>query len=115
MVELLSALGGGNNTTSVHLEDVGIGLNGNGDWSLSESSLKLGSRSNGNILESGNLTNSLGGNVLAGSISGGVTVVGLSLEWVLLDVSKSKVHETTIATIVTPLTIGAVNELLLGE
>jgi len=41
VVERGSALGGGDNTTGVRVEDGLVGLNGNGDWSLVEGSLEL--------------------------------------------------------------------------
>ena len=42
VIEVGSAGGGVQNTTSVSLEDEGIGLNGDSDWGKSDGSLQLG-------------------------------------------------------------------------
>jgi len=112
VVEVGSA-SGGDDSRSVTLEGVLVGLDGDGDWLLVDGGLEL-SGGLGNINESSNLADSLGGNVLASSISGGVSVVGLELEWVGLDVFEGIVHQTSVATFVSVLSTSAVNELLLG-
>ena len=116
VVEGGSALGRGNDTRGVHLEDRLVGLNGDGNWSSSEGSLKV---STGGVLfdigESNDFTNSLGGIILAlvpEMVSSSVWIVSLEHEWALLDVLESVVHKTTVATLVNFV---AVDELLLGE
>ena len=113
VVEVLSA-SGGDDTTSVALEDELVGLDGNGDWSLGDGSLELGGRL-GDVLEASDLTNTLGFVVLALSShasTGGVWVIALELKWVGLDVLEGVVHKTTVAALVNHV---AVDELLLGE
>jgi len=107
----LGSTSSGNDTTGVHLEDGLVGLDGDGDWSLADGSLELGG-GGGDILETGNLTNTLGGLVLAGTVHTSVWVAGFELKWVALDVFEGVVHETTVATLVD---LVAVDELLLGE
>jgi len=102
---------GFDDTTGVHLEGRLIGFNGNGDWSLGNGSLELGSRW-GDIFERFDLTNTLAGFVLAGTLLGLVSIFGFKHEWGFLDVLEGVVHETTIAALVN---LVAVNELLLGE
>jgi len=107
----LAAASAGDDTTGVHLEDHLVGLDGDGNWSLGNGGLELGGRW-ADILEASDLTNTLGGLVLAGTVSGLVWVLGLELKWGGLDVLEGIVHKTTVATVVS---LGAVNELLLGE
>ena len=98
MVEVGSA-SGGDDTGSVRLEGELVSFDGNGDWSLGDGGLKLGWASLGNIVVVGNLSgSSLGG--LAGSISGGVWVGRLGVEWGLLNVLEGVVHESSIASVV---------------
>ena len=113
VIEVGSA-SGGDDTGSVRLEGHLIGLNGNGDWSFTESGSQLGS-SLTNIGEVRDGSDTLGGVVVAAgdsSGSGGVWVVGLELEWSGLDVLESVVHESSIASRVL---LGARDELLLRE
>ena len=115
VIEVLST-SGGDDTAGVRLEGHLIGFDGNGDWSFAgEGGLHLGGRSNLNIGESRDGTDTLGFVVFAGrnsSGSGGVWVVGLELEWSGFDVLESVVHESTIASRVL---LGAGDELLLRE
>jgi len=113
VVEVGSA-SGGDDSTGVHLEGELVGLDGNGDGSEVEGGLELGDGSGGHVLESSDLTDTLGLVVSAGSLGGLVGVVTLGLERVGLGVLESEVHESTVATVVT-VGLGAVNELLLGE
>jgi len=112
VIELLTATGG-DDTTSVGLEDGLIGFDGNGDWGVGDGSLELGGGTLLDILVTVDLTDTLGGVVLASTLSGSVWVLSLGFESVLLDVFEGVVHKTTVATHVTVGT-GAVNELLLG-
>ena len=62
VVELGSALGRGDDTGLVGLEDSLVSLNGNGNWSLGESSLKVSTSGVlDDIGETSDFTNSLGG------------------------------------------------------
>jgi len=112
VVELLST-SLGDDSLGVVLEGRLIGLDGDGDWLLVEGSLKLVNGVGLNIGESGNLSLSLGGVVLALSLLGSVGVVRLELKWVLLDVLEGVVHESTVASHVSEGS-RAVDELLLG-
>ena len=101
VVEVVSA-SVGDDTGVVSLEGELVGLDGNGDWSLSDGSLELVSGGvSGDILVGLDLTNTLGLLVHAASISGGVWVGRLGHEWGGLNVSESVVHKTTVATHVT--------------
>jgi len=99
-------------TTEIKLEEDGTGINGDGDWSLSDGSLKSRWALWGNVNEGFDLD----GTTLssASAISTLVWVLGLGLDWGSFGIGESVVHKTTIATHVT-LSGGAVNELLLGE
>merc|ERR1712070_833685 len=55
VIEVGSASGGVENTTSVTLEGHSVGLDGNGNWSLSDGSDKLGGRSWLNVVVRGNV------------------------------------------------------------
>jgi len=119
VVKLGTAGGASNDTTGVALEGHLVGLNGDGDWALSNGSLQLGGRLGGNIRERFNGDNTLGFGIRAllvpwekGS-SGNVFVVRLKHDRVGLGISESRVHETTIAALI--LLGIAVNELLLRE
>jgi len=116
VIEVGSASGGVENTTGVTLESHLVGLNGNGNWSLSDSSDELSGRSWLNVVVGGNVDgwiSDLGR--LAGSglsVSGGVWVLGFKNLSVLLDVFHTLVLPTTLASIAGSI---AENELLLGE
>ena len=114
VIEGGSAVTSGDDSRLVSLEGKLVGLNGDGDWSYGKGSLELGwvVLSNHGEVNVGNL--SLGLVVLAGKEGGlgSVWVVGLGLEWVLLNVHESEWHGATLASVVQP---GAVNKLLLGE
>ena len=73
MVELSTA-SSGDDTTGVIVKDGLVGLDGDRNWSLGNSSLELGGGSDSDILETSNLTNTLSLGVLAGSIFSGVWV-----------------------------------------
>ena len=107
------AASAGDDTGVVSLEDVLVGLDSDGNWSLGEGSLELSTRGvSGDILVGLDLTNTLRLGVLAGSLSGMVWVVSLEHEWVGLNVLESVVHKSTVASVVL---LGAVNKLLLRE
>lgn len=55
VIEVGSASGGVENTTGVTLEGHSVGLDGNGNWSLSDGSDKLGGRSWLNVVVRGNV------------------------------------------------------------
>ena len=116
VIELGSAGGASDDTGGVGLEDSLVSLDGNGDWSLGESGLKVGTSGvSSDINVVADLSDTLGGVVLASEcLSSGVWVVRLELKRSLLDVLESVVHKTTIAAHVSVLS-RAVNKLLLGE
>lgn len=99
-------------STEIKLEENATGINGNGNWTLSDGSLESRWALWGNIGEGFDLDDTTLS--LAGTISTLVWVLGLSLDWGSFGIGESIVHKTTIATHVT-LSGGAVNELLLGE
>ena len=116
VVELGSAFGRGDDTGLVGLEDSLVSLNGNGNWSLGESSLKVSTSGVlDDIGETSDFTNSLGGVEFAlvpEMVGSSVRIFRFEHEWRFLDVFESVVHETTVATLVNFV---AVDELLLGE
>ena len=112
MVEGGSTGGGVEDTTGVHLEDRSVGLNGHSGWSLGDGSLELIDGSGLNVSVGGNTNLTLGGSVLASSISGSVWIVRLELLSVSLGIGESIVLPSTSASIGSGV---AVNELLLGE
>ena len=65
VVELGSAGGGVEDSTGVHLEDGGIGLNGDGGWSLGNGGLELWDGFGGNVGVGSNSDLTLRGRVLA--------------------------------------------------
>jgi len=109
----LGTASGGDDTTGVSLENGLVGLDGNGDWVLGDGGEHLGLVTLLDISVGLDVTLTLGGLVLALSLSGSVLVVRLEHEWGLLDVLEGVVHETTVAAHVTE-GAGAVNKLLLG-
>ena len=112
VIEVGSAGSRVQNTTGVTLEDELIGLDGDGGWGLSNGGLKLvnGVGLNVGVVLNVDLTLVLGG--LAGSISGGVGVVGLEVLGVGLGVLEGSILPSSIATVGSGV---AVNELLLSE
>ena len=112
MVEGGSTGGGVEDTTGVHLEDRSVGLNGHSGWSLGNGSLELIDGSGLNVSVGGNTNLTLGGSVLASSISGSVWIVRLELLSVSLGIVESIALPSTSASIGSGV---AVNELLLGE
>ena len=111
-----SALIGGEDSGRVGLEDSLISLNGDGDGLQVESRLEginVGGLDH-NVGIGTNLT--LGGIIRAVTIEGSVRVVSLEHEGVGLCVLEGSLLETTVATKVQISdTLGAVNEVLLGE
>ena len=99
MVKSGSALGGVENTTGVHLEDVSVGLDGNGGWSNGDGSLKLinGLWSDVNVVLNENLT--LGGISSTSLVNGLVWVVSLELLGGTLNVDESVLLPSTIASV----------------
>jgi hypothetical protein len=112
VIELGSAGGGVEDSTGVHLEDGSVGLNGDGSWSLGNGCLKLAHGFGGNVGVGGNSDLTLGGGVLAGSISGGVWVGSLELLTVGLGIGEGVVLPSTLASVGRGV---AVDELLLGK
>ena len=112
VIEVCSAGSGVENTGGISLEDEGIGLNGDGGWSGSDGSLKLGNGVGLNVLVglNGNLSGE--GGVLACSIHGGVGVVLLEVFGLLLSILEGGILPSSIASIGGGV---AVNELLLRE
>ena len=120
VIEVGSALGGGEDTGLVGLEDELVGLDGNGERLIVEGSLHLGAVGWGDVDIAGDLNGSggeglseAGGGVI--TVSRGVWVDGLELSGVALVVVVGTSLETTIAAQVAVSDGGAVNELLLGE
>jgi len=100
VIEGGSAGRGVHDTTGVTLEGSGVGLNGNGSWSLSDSSKKRRGRPSFDGVDSGNVSN-WGSFLLAGSgVSGtrGVWVGSLGGLTVGLNVFHTVGLPTTIAT-----------------
>jgi hypothetical protein len=115
VVELGTAGGASDDTRLVLLEDRLVSLDGNGNWSLHEGSLKLRRVVWGDISVRISSDDTLRFVIFAAEEStrlSNIWVVSLSLEWVRFGISESSVHHTTVATEVQP---GAVNELLLRE
>ena len=119
VVKVGSALGSGDDTGVVHLEDELVGLDGDGDWLLVEGGLELLWGVDGDISVGGNLEGgalSLGG--IAGSLSsasGGVWVGGLGGDGVGLGPLEGLVHKTSVASEILGGTVVALDEVLLGE
>jgi len=98
------------------LEDQLVSLNGNGDWLLGKGSLDLGLRLWGDVSVSGDSDSSVvDGSSLAGALGGSVWVSTLGDGSVGLPVSEGVLLKTSIASEVSVLDVGTVNELLLGE
>ena len=96
MIKICSAITG-DDTTCVKLESHLIGLDGNRDWLLLNSSLQLSWVVWEDIDISCDFTNLFSSFDLTCSAYSGVWVVGFSHEWVLNDVLEGAVHKTTIA------------------
>jgi len=112
VVEGGSALGRVEDSSSVHLEDSGVGLNGHGHGSGSDGSLELVDGLGLNLGVGLDVNLSLGGGGLAALGSGSVGVVRLELLSVLLGVGEGVGLPSTVASVGSGV---AVDELLLGE
>ena len=99
-------------STEVELEAEASGIDGNGDWSLSNGGFKGVSALGGNISEGFDLGDSSSG--VASSVSSGISVSGLGLDFNSFSVFESVIHESSLATSVTEGS-RAVNKLLLRE
>ena len=102
-------------TTSVHLEDGLVGLDGDGGWGLSDGSLQLGDGVGWDVSVRGNTNLTLGGIIFAGaglSMSRGVWVSGLELLKLGLEVGEGVGLPSTLAS-VRGLVAG--DDFLLGE
>jgi hypothetical protein len=107
-----SAASTGHDSTDVG--EAGRGVNGDRDSSEGGGGVE-GKRIVGwNVGEGDNLSDLLGLDVLANSVSGGVWVVGGLHGSLNLEILESVVHPSTVATLVTE-GLGAINELLLGH
>lgn len=100
------------NTTTVHLEDSLVSFYGDGNWSFSNGSLKLGNGVWSNVVDVSNKNLTIGLSGLAGAIFTLVWVVRLELLWLTFEVFHTVVLPTSIATIGSTI---AINKLLLGE
>jgi hypothetical protein len=111
VIEGGSASGSVKDSTGVSLESRSVGLNGDGCWSLSNSSLQLGDRVGWDVLVGDDV---VGGGLLVstGSVSGGVSVLRLVLSIVGLEVGESVSLPSTIASVGGWV---AVNNFLLSE
>jgi hypothetical protein len=112
VIEVGTARGGVKNTTSVHLEDGLIGLNGHGCWSLGNGSHKLGCGSWGDGLNGFDIDLTLGLGGSAWSISSGIWIVTSELLTGGLKILHGVGLPTTTATVTGVI---AVNKLLLGK
>jgi len=102
-------------TTRVELEDEGVGLDGNGDWAVSDGGLEgLGAVGGNSVAASGG-HDDLALAVSAVLVVGDIGVIGLLLHAVVVGVLEGSAHVTTVATEVSVLTAGAIDELLLGQ
>jgi len=111
VIEAGSAGGGVQDTTGISLEDRSIGLNGDGDDSLGNSSLELGNRVGWNA----GVRSNVGSGLLlvrARSTSGSVWVLSLSLDVVGLKIVEGMVLPSSLASV---RSFVAVDNLLLGE
>jgi len=116
VVEAGSARGRVEHSRGVELEDQLVGLNGDGDWLLGNGSLGLGLRLWGDVSVGGHSDSSVvDGSSGAGASGGSVWVGALGDGGVGLPVSEGVLLKTSIASEVSVLDEGAVNELLLGE
>ena len=101
VIEVGSTLLGVEDSGGVHLEDHLVGLDGEGNWGLGKSSLKLGDGLSGDVGISGilNVSGSEGFVASSGdSVTGAVWVVGLGVLSVGLEVSESVGLKSTVAT-----------------
>lgn len=114
MVKVSSATGG-KNTRSVSLEGTFIGFNRDGKRASLKGSFHLALVVSSHKLVGGGTNNGFAGVVFAAVILSGVRIIRLKLEFVGLGVSESVLLETTIATVVTIVSSGTVNKLLLRE
>jgi len=100
VVEVSSALSRVHDTTSVHLEDRLVGLDGDGDWLLSNSSLELFNGLRLNVSVGRDLSNnghSLGLASGNSALARGVWVLRLGFNTVLFEVLEGLVLPTTLA------------------
>ena len=121
MIEAGATLGGAHDAGRVGLEDHLVGLNGDGKRLLVESGAHLVDAvwGDGIVVADGD-SGGAGGVVSASGLlsggAGGVRVDGLELGLEAgLVVVVSGLLEATVASVVTVLDVGAINELLLGE
>lgn len=112
VVEVSTAWGWVDNTTSVELEDHLVSFDGNGDWSLLDCSFHLWWAVGSNISVS--LVLDSDGEFLARATLSSVWVSSFGGDTVVSNVLEGVVHKTTIATQVT-VWLGAVNQLLFRE
>ena len=113
MVQISATLLGRDDSLLVEVKHVGAGVDRDSHWSFHESGLQLSLTFGLDLLVLLNRADSLGLLVLALLVFGLVWVVGLSLERMRLDPLHRLWLATTIAAFV--VSVGAVNELLLGE
>jgi hypothetical protein len=112
VIELGSAGGGVEDSTGVLLEGSSVGLDGDGGWSLGNGSLEGIDGSSLDGVDSLGVDLTLGGLILAGSISGGVWVGRLEL----LSVGGNVLHGVGLPSTIASVGGGvAVDDLLLGE
>jgi len=111
VIELSTAGGGVENTTSVHLEDHSVSLNGNRNWAHRDGSLELVDGTSYDILVVLDSYDTLGSGGFAASINTLVWVVVLCLLLGLFSIFESELLPSTVATFGLGV---AINELLLG-
>jgi len=99
-------------STEVELESEASGINGNGDWSLSNGGLKGRGALGLDINEGFDLGDTSFS--VASSVSSGVSIISFGIDGSSFSIFEGIVHKTTIATLVSE-GAGAVNELLLRE
>ncbi len=114
MIEFSSASFGVEDTSSVRLEDLSVGFNGDWDWTLVKGSLKLADAVSGNSLIVGSSYNTFTGIVVTFLVLSFVWIVRLGFEGWFGSIIEGKTHISTIATSVTTV-LWAINELLFRE
>jgi hypothetical protein len=112
VIELGSASSRVENSTSVSLEDGGIGLNGNGYWSGSDGSLKLSNGVCWDVCVASNEDLSFGGILMAGSLHGSVCVGTFKFNCGSFGVLESVGLPSSVTSVRSGI---AINDFLLGE
>jgi len=100
MIKVGTASFAADDTTIVELEDESVCFNSNRDWSLSDSIFKFLGVVLGNISVALDAEDSLSGVLTACAILGFIRIVCFSFNFVSLEILESKIHVSTIATLI---------------